>query len=394
MVDRTDRTRRNVLRTTAAAAGFGVFAGCTTLDEPNGDDESGNGDENGTEENGTENGDENGTGESDSYSVSMEPVGTVEFDSVPETWFSYTADYADMGVALGHGDGLSAIGIQNRYATHFYDELPDVSVEVEDLTELWQGSTDREVFYSLDADLHLIDPNFMINRLGWNEEYIDDIETDVAPFLGNTIFSGGYDWHEYTRYSLYEAFEKVAAVFQEQDRYQAFTDLHDEVLSDVESRLPEQTPDVAVLFPESLPPEAFYPYTIGSGTQSKQWNDLNVGRALAESDVDDFAASRGTIDYETLLEVDPDIIAIRQDDGVHDADFQSDIVEHMEDHPVASKLSAVQNGRVIDGGRIYQGPIINLFQLEQAAQDVYPDEFGDEQLFDRQRVSDIVNGNI
>jgi iron complex transport system substrate-binding protein len=40
----------------------------------------------------------------------------------------------------------------------------------------------------------------------------------------------------------------------------------------------------------------------------------------------------------------------------------------------------------------YQGPIIHLFQLEQAAQDLYPEEFGGEQLFDRQRVADIVTG--
>jgi hypothetical protein len=42
----------------------------------------------------------------------------------------------------------------------------------------------------------------------------------------------------------------------------------------------------------------------------------------------------------------------------------------------------------------YRDPIIHLFQLETAAQGVYPDEFGGEQLFDRQRVADIVNGEF
>jgi len=41
----------------------------------------------------------------------------------------------------------------------------------------------------------------------------------------------------------------------------------------------------------------------------------------------------------------------------------------------------------------YQGPIIHLFQLERAAQGIYPDEFGGEKLFDRQAVADIVTGD-
>lgn len=40
----------------------------------------------------------------------------------------------------------------------------------------------------------------------------------------------------------------------------------------------------------------------------------------------------------------------------------------------------------------YQGPIIHLFQLERAAHGLYPDEFGDEERFDRGRVADIVTG--
>ena len=370
MTGDASRTRRSVLRTTALAAGGGAIAGCTGTGD--GDNEVGGG----------------------SHSVTMEPVGTVEFDEVPETWFPYTGDYADMGVALGQADGLSAIGIRARYGAHVYDELPGVSVDKSELTELWQGSTDREVFYAVDADLHLIDPNFMINRLEWTEAYIDEIESEVAPFFGNTVFSGSYAWHDYADYTLYEAFEKVAAVFQERERYEAFAALHDEVLEDVRSRLPAETPDVAVLFPKSAPPEAFYPYVIGSGTQSKQWRDLEVGRALENSDVADFHETRGTVDYETLLEVDPDVIAIRQQGEVTEAEFESTVVSHMRDHEVASELRAVRNDDVIRGGMTYQGPIINLFQLERAAQDLYPDVFGGERLFDREAVADIATGNL
>ena len=367
MTDDSKRTRRRVMKTGAAIAGLGTAAGCL----------------------GTQG---SGDGESE-YSVMIEPVGTVEFESVPERWLPYTGDYADMGIALGRADGLVGIGLQSRYGTHYYDELPGVSVDPDDLTELWDDGTGKEVFYELEADVHLIDPNFMINRLGWSQDDVDEISETVAPFVGNTIFSASYDWHDYTRYTLYEAFEKVAEVFQERERYEAFERLHDDVLADVRSRLPDERPEVAVLVPASAEPDAFYPYHIEDDTQSKHWTDLRVDGALAASGVGDAQAASGTIDYETLLEIDPDVIAIRQQGTVTESEFEQGIVSFMRDHSVASELRAVRNDRVVYGGMTYQGPIIHLFQLERAAQGIYPDEFGGEKLFDRQAVADIVTGD-
>ena len=366
------RTRRGVLKTGAAIAGLGITAGCL------GDSGSSN---------------DRADGEH-GHSVTMEPVGTVEFDTVPERWVPYTGDYADMGVALGQADGLAGIGLRSRFAAHHYDELPGVSVETDELTQLWQGGTDRETFYTIDADVHLIDPNFMINRLGWSQDDVDRVARNVAPFVGNTIFSASYDWHDYSRYTLYEAFEKVAAVFQERERYEAFERLHEDVIANVQSRLPDERPTVAVLVPASQQPEAFYPYLIDEGTQSKHWNDLRVEGALAKNGIADAQATGGTIDYETLLEIDPDVIAIRQQGAVTDAAFEDGMVSFLRTHDTASNLRAVQNDRVVYGGMTYQGPIIHLFQLERAAQGIYSDEFGDEELFDRQAVADIVTGTF
>ena len=79
-------------------------------------------------------------------------------------------------------------------------------------------------------------------------------------------------------------------------------------------------------------------------------------------------------------------------------------MEMMRNDPVGQELTAVQGGRLYRGGTELQGPIINLFQTEIAAKQFYSDTFGewkglgntptDEQLFDRQRVSDIINGDI
>ncbi|WP_459194060.1 ABC transporter substrate-binding protein [Halosimplex sp. J119] len=399
-------TRRDYLRYGGAALGGGLLAGCTGDDGKTPATTGTDGAETATEtpadtptatsvpsdtESPTAS---DPTGTDAGYSVTMEPVGTVEFDEPPETWFPYTGDYADMGVALGEGNGLSAIGVRARFGTHYYEELPGVSVDKSELTQLWQDGTGKEIFYELDADLHVIDPNFAVNRLQWNREDVAEIRENVAPFLGNTIFSRAYDWHDYAEYSLYEAFEKLARVFQKQDRYEAFEQYHDEVIADVQGRLPDETPDIAVLYPADVPPESFYPYLVGSGTQSKHWHDLRVGDALAANGITDAQAGGSTIDYETLLEIDPDALAVRLQGEITEEYFRSEIVSHLEDHDLASQLTAVQNGRVIYGGLTYQGPIIHLFQLERAAQGLYPDAFGDERLFDRQRVADIVNGEF
>jgi iron complex transport system substrate-binding protein len=385
---RRGASRRAYLKCSGALLGGGLLAGCSG--------QAGSGStatESGTASISTQATENDPTGgEETAYSVTMEPVGRLAFDRPPETWVPFTGDYADMGVALGQGDGLEAIGVPARYASHHYDELPGVSVG--ELTPLYNEGTGKEVFYELDADLHVIDPNFMIERLGWTEADVAEIRENVAPWFGNTGFTRVYDWHDYRYYSLYEAFEKLAAVFQERDRYEAFRAYHDELLADVRSRLPAERPDVAILYPADIPSESFYPYLVGDGYQSKQWRDLRVGDALARNGVADAQASGGTIDYEGLLEIDPDAIAIRLQGDRTDSYVQRNVVEHMRRHDVASELTAVEDDRVFYGGVTYQGPIIHLFQLERAARGLYPDVFAGEQLFDRQRVADIVNGDI
>ena len=386
-------TRRDYMKYGSAVISGGLLAGCAGQSESGTTSEPTQSDE-GTDSSETTESESDHTTSDGSYSVTMEPVGTVEFESVPEKWFPYTADYADMGVALGEGDGLSAVGVEARFGTHLYEELPGVSVDKSNLTELWNDGTSKEVFYELDADVHVIDPNFMVNRLQWSQDDVDEIRENVGPFFGNTVFSRSYDWHDYTDYTLYGAFEKLAQLFQKEERYEAFKQYHDDLLSDVQSRLPSDTPDIALLYPAEVPPESFYPYRLGEGTQAKHWRDLQVGDALAKNDITDAQAGGGTIDYEALLDIDPGALVVRLQGEISPEYFEENIVSHLRNHNVASELTAVKNDRVIYGGLTYQGPIIHLFQLERAAQGLYPDEFGGEQLFDRQRVADIVNGDF
>ncbi|ADJ14188.1 ABC transporter substrate-binding protein [Halalkalicoccus jeotgali] len=368
-------TRREVLVSGGSAAGL-ALAGCTGGD--------GDGDGNGSSD--------DGGGGGGSYTVSMEPVGEVTFESPPERWVANNGSWADMGVALGH-EPPEALWLTSRYHTRYYDGIPDVSVDTSGMTDLYQNGVDKELFYELDADVHVIDPNFLLNRYsGWEQADIDEIDESVGPFFGNSIFSQEYAWHDdYQYYTLYEAFGKLAEAFQEQERYEQFVALHEEFQGRVEEIVPPEgeRPEVAILWADGDQPETFLPYLISEGTSFKQWRDLGVRDALANSEVEDFHTNRGELDFETLLEVDPEVLLLRGQEGKTASEFQDTVVSFLENDDVASRLTAVQNGDVYRGGPLYQGPITNLVLTERAAGQVYGIE---EELFDRDEVAGIVTG--
>ncbi|EMA00102.1 hypothetical protein C439_12218 [Haloferax mediterranei ATCC 33500] len=325
----------------------------------------------------------------------MEPVGEVSFDQVPETWVANNGSWADMGIALGQ-EPPKGVWLTSRYHTHYYDDIPGLSVDKSDMVSLSQGgSVSKEVLYKLDGDVHIMDPNFLMNRFkGWEQKDIDEVRENIGPVFGNTVFSTDYPWHEdYRYYTLMEAFEKLAQVFQQQERYEAFEAVHDEFQTNLAPVVPgrSERPSVAVTWASGDAPGKFYPYTISSGTSFKHLRDLKVKDALAKTDVKDFHSSRGAIDYETLLEVDPEVLLIRGQEAKTAEEFQNTVVKHMKNHEVASSLTAVKNDNVYRAGGLYQGPITNLVVTERLAADLYG---ADAELYDRQRVADIVNGDF
>ncbi|MFC6724484.1 ABC transporter substrate-binding protein [Halobium palmae] len=336
-------------------------------------------------------------GSSGSYSVSMPPVGEVSFDGVPETWVANNGSWADMGVALGV-EPPKAVWMTSRYHTRYYDEIPGVSVDKSGMQSLYDGGVSKERFYELDADVHVVDPNFLMNRFkGWEQADVDEVREEIAPFFGNSIFSRGYEWHEdYEYFTLYEAFEKLSQLFRREDRYEQFAAIHDEMqsrLSEVVPSKKSERPSVAVFWASGDQPEEFLPYLVDKGTSFKQWRDLRVNDALANTDVRNFHSSRAAVDYETLLEIDPEVLLLRGHESQTAREFQNTVVQYLKDHETASALTAVQNGDVYRGGPLYQGPITNLVLTQRAASQVYSDALGDTKLYDAEKVSSVVDGS-
>jgi iron complex transport system substrate-binding protein len=371
----------------------GALAGCSGQSAAGTDGDDGTAD---ATEPGTTAAESTATAEStaSSYTVSMEPVGDVTFESVPEVWVANNGSWADMGIALGL-DAPEGVWLPSRYHTQYYDEIPGVSVDGSSIRELWgDAGVGKEQFYEMDADIHVMDPNFLMSRGTWEQSDIDEIETQIAPFFGNSVFSTGYEWHDYTYYTLYEAFEKLSQAFQRTDRFDAFQALHQEFQTTLQDIVPDaesERPDVAIMWAGSDDPSSFSPYLIEDGTSFKQWRDLGVRDAFAKTDVRDFHSDRSEVDFETLLDIDPEYLFMRGQEDKTRGEFEDTIVRALESDPTGSELTAVQNGNVYRGGSLYQGPITNLVLTERAASQVYD---VDRELFDRQRVADIVAGDL
>jgi iron complex transport system substrate-binding protein len=397
-------TRRGYLTGGAGILASGLLAGCTGgAGGGSGDAATTEGEttttvgtttEETTEETTTEETTTEETATAESYSVTMEPVGEVTFDSVPETWVANNGSWADMGAAIGL-EPPEGVWLTGRYHTKYYDPIPDVAVDKSDMVSLSQGgSVSKELFYDFDADVHVMDPNFLANRFGkgWSESDIEDVR-EIGPFFGNTIFSRGYGWHsDYRYYSLMEAFEKFARAFGAEDRYEAFAAVHENLQENVAPAVPARSerPSAAVIWGAGAEPETLYPYIIGEGTSFKHMRDLGVRDALADTDVKNFHSSRGAIDFETLLDVNPETILLRGQEAKSESEFR-EVVTYLENHQTASEIKAVENGNVYRAGGLYQGPITNLVLTQRLAEDLYGVE---ETLYDPERVSDIVNGNL
>ncbi|MFH5843371.1 ABC transporter substrate-binding protein [Haladaptatus sp. CMAA 1909] len=409
-------TRRKYVKYGGAVIGGGLLAGCASDSGMNAEgtvttSETGTETDDGT---GTTNDDKTTTEADGSYTVTMSPMGTVEFEGVPESAMTYSQLYTDAAVALGHGSAVNSLGFSwyGDILDFFYESLDGVSFDSSSLPQVYSNGLDKEIFYELDSDVHFMDPTWPLSSaFGWKGSDVEEIAENVGPWFGNSYSRlhsdppSAYDG-EYEYYSLWEIVEKVAAVFRERERYEALADLHATLLNDVESALPAKSerPSVALtMYYEGR----FRVYFLNDPGYARSFT-RPFGAADAFADADGIKENSGWVDMEGMLELNPDVIL--QFWGITPDTNMADLRAELEGNAVGQRLAAVANGRVYASGVGGQGPIMNLFQLEMTAKQLYPEQFGEwpgytdgepypeipeeEQLFDHQRVADIVNGEF
>jgi len=395
-------TRRDCIKGGGAIIGGGLLAGCTGEDGSGGANGS-----NGTV--GSGNTTTSGSGD-ESYSVTMSPVGTVTFDEVPESVCLYDAQWADHLVALGQQDRINSLGFPDSYYHGFYEQLPGVSFDTSGLTPLYQNETvfDKEVLYELNSDVHHLDPLNVATFDNWDMADVNEIIENVGPWFANRHSrENSYQGNEpYEYYTIWELSEKFAQVYRQADIAQKLKAVRDEMVSEIDSGMPpkNEPPTVGLITIEEgkfSPNKLFSPGFGQSHFRPLKATDVFAASSGAES----FDYEGTSYDYEGMLELDPDIII--HEFGLTGSVDIDELRNTVENDPVGSELTAVKNDRFYAGGLPLQGPIYNIFQIEMAAKQLYPEQFGEwpevaddgtyeipaeEQMFDRQRVADIVNG--
>jgi len=399
---RTPFTRRQYLKGAGAATAAGLLAGCTGSGD--------GGDETTADADATTNeGTTAQTTTDTSVTASMAPVGEVSLDEPPEDVFVVFPQYADMAVALGHGNAVNSIYVPEMSGTtmnHYYERLDGVSFDWEGLPDPYGDGINEEQLYSLDSDVHFLDPAYLLTQDNWSVGDIDDIAANIGPWFGN-FYSGTHDQppeqyrDAYEYYTLWEVFENVADVFGERERAEALRGVHEDLVSTIEADLPPEAerPTVARA---TYSQGTFYTYHLN---KPGYW--FADTRPLAANDVfadEEWSNFWGSVGYEAMLEADPDVILNLW--GATPRYDMDSVRESLRNSDAGGTLSAVENDRVYASGMRYQGPLMNLFQIEMTAKQLYPDVFGewpdyehgahypeipaDEQLFDRGRVASIV----
>jgi ABC-type Fe3+-hydroxamate transport system substrate-binding protein len=391
-------TRRDVVKLGGTAAGGGLLAGCT-----------GDGGGDGT---GGDTPTDDPTPTDDSYTATLAPAGEVEFEAVPETVYTGLPNTADMAVAAGQADAIEAVYYPSYHGSlldTFYDRLDGVSVDWDGLTDSWNLGV--EGFYELDSDIHLTDPAYATTLSNLDGDTVSEIGEQVGPWFGNYYSNRRIDppegWKDdYQYYDLWEINQRVANAFRAGERASALREIHEEMLATVESNLPpaEERPSATLVFPGEE--ETFYVYQLNvDGFLSAHTRPLQATDVFGDTS---FEGPSTQVDYEAMVEADPDamLVLFTTASSYSIADIRSRLAED----DVASEIAAVQDDRVYAQGARYQGPIMNLFQTEMTAKQLYPEQFGawpgyvdgepypeipeSEQLFDRQEVADIINGAI
>jgi ABC-type Fe3+-hydroxamate transport system substrate-binding protein len=398
-------TRRDYVKYGGAVIGGSLLAGCS------GRTDSGATPKSTRTETTTETVTETGTSTDDvSYTVEMSPVAEVEFEDIPESAVSDLGIWADTLASLGYGDRLINVRSPDSRVTCHYDQLPGIEFDLDGVSDFDPAT--KELYYELDPDVFHVDPVFRLMWDDWDQGDVNEVIDNVAPFFaneGSRIGTSEYvENREYGFYTLEELTWKFAQVYQAGERAQALIDVRNELVAEIQSNLPpeDERPSVGrVLFYEG----EIYPYLFnGPGFGKAHQRPLEADDVFADSDRV-YERSGGTIDLEGLLQYDPDVLIFF--DGIgYWFDAYEETKETLEDDPVGRELAAVRNDRFYRGGTFDQGVALNLFQLEMTAKQVYPGRFGEwpgfeeqrvlpaipeeEQLFDRQRVADIVKGDF
>lgn len=350
------------------------------------------------------------------YFVKMSPVGNVKFKKVPTKILTAQETYNDILVSFNKENGISAVGSMDKFFDDFYKDLNIIpKIDKNNIIQISVGRNmyDKELFYSLNADIHHIDPVALSLTKGWKPSDINEISNNIGPFFANRYsIENKKPLHlkDYKFYTLEEITLKFGEVYKKEDTAKKLNKFTKNLIKKIQNKLPKNNKKtIAIVY---LCRKGIVPFDSESdGYGLSQYKILNCKDAFKSKGIKTYSyeGNFGTmLDKETLLLANPDIIIINEGVYINDkyrffskrTKLLINEFEKFKKDPLLKDIPAFKNNKIILGGIYDQGPIIRIYQLEMLAKQLYPEIFGifrnnhsyleNEQLFSRDELRKII----
>ena len=352
----------------------------------------------------------------DSYYVNFSPCGEVEFKSVPKKIVSGQETYNDILMSFNISNNIIGMTSKDKFYFNFYEDLNLQNYpNFQNMQQISIGRNlyDKEIFYSINANIHHIDPVTLSMTKGWSESDIIEISRNIGPFFGNRYsIENKKPQHikNYKFYSLDEINLKFGEVYKQKSKAEKINNFTNQLIDLISSKLKNVSgKKIAIIY---LCKKGIVPFDISSdGYGFSQYRILKCIDSFKISGIRTYSYEGNLgimLDKESLLMANPDVIIINE--GIYIDNrynffsrrtilLQNEL-EKWKNDPLLKDLTAFKNNQIILGGIYDQGPIARIYQLEMLAKQLYPEIFGkfnsnhkypeNEQLFSRKELRDII----
>ncbi|WP_066190187.1 MULTISPECIES: ABC transporter substrate-binding protein [Gracilibacillus] len=280
-----------------------------------------------------------------------------EFDQAPERIMANTRPAAELLLHLDLKDKIAGVGASFG--------APDSTVETDynDLNILSDSYVGKEVALGTDPDL-IFGRGGLFTNDEWGVGTVDSLnEMDVNTYVLESSIPGA------TYESIYKDIEQVGAIFNVQDKAEAFISQLKEQEQAIIDNLSSIEENKTFVYLHMTDPNEVSVYASG---EESFFNDVFSKVKLTNA----FEGETGEVSLETLIETDPDVLIIPTWID-NDPENAEKVKEGLYSNPKLSSMKAIQNEQVyaVDYNYMFGYSYNALDGMEILAKEMYPELF-------------------
>ena len=189
------------------------------------------------------------------YFVEMSPVGNIHFYKIPNKILTVQETYNDILIAFRKDGGIKGVSSIDKFFEEFYIDLKlTPNFKKNEIIQISTGRNtyDKEIFYSINADIHHIDPVALSMTKGWKQSDIDEISKNIGPFFANRYsIENKKPSHlkNYKFYTLNELTLKFGEVYKKEQVAKKLNEFTEKLIKRIKSKLPkENNKKIAIVY--------------------------------------------------------------------------------------------------------------------------------------------------